>query len=86
MTAKKAAKKAVKAHAPSTVNTIVNGQPQGTILSTGTVGDAANILAHNTGLKSYSVRVNGVPITAEEGAKSLAGVKSLEVFAKDSRG
>ena len=71
---------------PSQVKIIVNGQVMGTIASTGTIGDAAQALARDNGLKSYSVRLNGVPVTAVEAAGSLAGAQSLEVFAKDTRG
>jgi len=75
-----------QAAAPAQVKTIVNGQVTGQIAATGTIGDAAMALARDAGLKSYSVRVNGVPVTATEAAGSLAGAHSLEVFAKDTRG
>jgi hypothetical protein len=71
---------------PSLVKTIVNGQVQGMISSNGTIGDAAMALSRDAGLKSYSVRVNGVPVTAAEAAGLLSGAQSLEVFAKDTRG
>lgn len=72
--------------APAQVKTIVNGQVQGNISPDGTIGDAAMNLARGAGLKSYSVRVNGVPVTAAEASGPLAGAQSLEVFAKDTRG
>jgi hypothetical protein len=88
MATKKKARKATSRTpaAPAQVKTIVNGQVQGQIAATGTIGDAAMALARDNGLKSYSVRVNGVPVTAQEAAGSLAGAQSLEVFAKDTRG
>lgn len=86
-TKKKAARHATAANrAPAQVQTIVNGQVTGTIPPDGTIGDAAMNMARREGLKSYSVRVNGVPVTAAEAGGSLAGAKSIEVFAKDTRG
>jgi len=91
MTAKKG-KKAARKHGrtvshPSPIQALVNGQSVGTVENTNqSIGDAARGIATANGLKAYSVRVNGVPVTPEDAAKGLGGVKSIEVFAKDTRG
>lgn len=79
---------AASAAVVSDVILMVNGNNEGTIKpsATLTVGDQAMELARKAGLKSYSVRLNGVPVNAAEAAAPLAGARSLEVFAKDTRG
>ena len=82
---RKASRKAGKVAAD--VAAVVNGQATGHI----TPGDqsifaAAEKLAAAHGLRAFSIRVNGQPVKAEAAQKSLAGAKSLEVFAKDTRG
>ena len=92
MTAKKkVAKKRATSSTTSNgqVTLIVNGQVIGqhTPATGESIGDRANELAKAHGLKSYSVRCNGVPVADVNEAKGkLAGNKTLEVFAKDTRG
>ena len=85
MAAKKKAKKRAAASAAQ-VTTLVNGQVTGHVAASGTIGEAADLLARNAGLKSYSVRANGVPVSVSDAGGSMAKVKSIEVFAKDTRG
>jgi len=89
--AKPAARRATPASrstAPSLVNLILNGQPQGTVDPTGlTIAQAANNLAKAHGIKSYSILLNGgMKVTTDEAGAALAGATSLEVFAKETRG
>lgn len=86
-TKRKVVKRKVHGSGPAShVQTIVNGQVTGSVVPNGSIGDALNTLARDSGLKSYSARVNGVPITSEQAAGPLAGAKSIEIFAKDTRG
>lgn len=83
-TRKKAAKRAATSHQ---VSMLLNGQAVGQISpTTQTVGDVANQIARDHGLKSYSILVNGVKVTTEGASKKLAGARSIEVFAKETRG
>lgn len=51
-----------------------------------TVGSVANSIAAGNGLKSYSILANGTKVTTEGAGKGLSGVRSIEVFAKETRG
>jgi hypothetical protein len=94
MSAKKVVKKAAsrssrKAVAPvsTTFQAIVNGTIKGNYPLTGTIGEAAMNLAREAGIKSYNVRVNGVPIDETVAGQALTAKHvSVEVFAKDTRG
>ena len=95
MTAKKVANKAKKlarpasavSHASSSVTLMSNGQVIRSLTPNGeTIGQVANELAMSQGLKSYSVRLNGVPVDAETAKGLIKGNKTLEVYAKDTRG
>ena len=89
-TSKRAASKAQTSTTATskTVTLIVNGQVVGTHTAADgeSIGDRANELAKAHGLKSYSVRCNGVPVMTEDARNKLAGNKTLEVLAKDTRG
>lgn len=80
-----AAKKAAEA-AAQPVTTMVNGQVVGSIPGEGTIVDAAKQLASSQGLKAFSIRINGATVKAPDASKPLKGVKTLEIFAKDTRG
>jgi hypothetical protein len=43
-------------------------------------------MARANGLKTYSILVDGVKVTTEGAGKPLAGAKSIEIFAKETRG
>jgi len=93
MAAKKAKKaaKARTAHAAprqvANVTTLVNGQVTGEIIAGDqTIQQAVQRLATDAGLKAFSVRVNGEVIKTPEAQRPLAGVKTLEIYAKDTRG
>lgn len=87
--ASKASKGSVSAPVAQTAY-LLNGQPvaQKTKEEIGTqsIGQVANSIAREHGLKSYSILVNGVKVGTEEAAKPLAGAVSIEVFAKETRG
>lgn len=79
-------KVAAKAAAPTSVQTLLNGQVIGSIPAEGSIGDAAHKIARDQGLKSYAILVDGVKVTSEGAAAALKGHSSLEVFAKETRG
>jgi hypothetical protein len=68
------------------VTVLVNGSIAGERPAEGTIGEMATKLAQDNGLKAYSIRANGVPVTVAEAAHPISGVKTLEIFAKDTRG
>ena len=71
----------------STVTLMCNGQVISSLQAANeTIGEVANKLAMSQGLKSYSVRLNGVPVDAETAKGLIKGNKTLEVYAKDTRG
>lgn len=76
--------------AAATTALLLNGQAVGQQTSAEigdqTVGQVANKIARDHGLKSYSILVNGVKCSTEEAGKPLAGAISIEVFAKETRG
>lgn len=71
------------------VSVMVNGQVAGTVPESALLGTAANDIAKAHGLRSYSLKVNGKKLTAtSDVGKSLKEwkAKSIELYAKDSRG
>lgn len=87
-TKRKAARRAAAASGHKQVVLMLNGQSTGmhTPAAGDTIGSVANEVARNSSLKSYSILVNGVKVTTEGAGKGLAGVKTLEIFAKETRG
>jgi hypothetical protein len=79
-------KSAKPARQAKQVTIMVNGQVAGTIPAEGTILSAASAAAQAHGLKTYSLRINGKPAKQPDANKSLSGVSTLEVFAKDTRG
>ena len=87
MAAKRKASRKAGTKAAAEVAAVVNGQATGHIVpGDSTIFQAAEKLAAAHGLRAFSIRVNGSPVKAEAAQKPLAGAKSLEVFAKDTRG
>ena len=95
--AKKVVKKSKKVARPAGHSPVAAVSPSVTLMSNGqvisslvpaneTIGEVANKLAMSQGLKSYSVRLNGVPVDAETAKGLIKGNKTLEVYAKDTRG
>lgn len=70
------------------VQLIVNGQSRGTVHPAGlSISQAANNLARDNGIKSYSILLDGgMKVGTEEAGLPLEGHVSLEVFAKETRG
>jgi hypothetical protein len=87
-TSRKATKKAHKAPVSKDVQCLLNGPPCGVVSNPEglSIAQAANQIARDNGLKSYSILVDGVKVGVEEAAKALSGHKSIEVFAKETRG
>lgn len=82
-----ATKRKAARRATGQVSMLLNGQAVGQISpTTQTVGDVANQIARDHGLKSYSILVNGVKVTTEGASKKLAGARTIEIFAKETRG
>lgn len=79
-------KKAAKVTEPKMVVTLVNGQTTGSVPDTGTIQAAAEALAQSKGLKAFSLKVDGNVVKRQDAGKLLKGCKSIEVFAKDTRG
>lgn len=84
-TRKKAAKRAAT---PKQIVLMLNGQSIGMHIPKAgdTVGSVANSVAAGNGLKSYSILINGSKVTTEGAGKGLSGVRTLEIFAKETRG
>lgn len=72
--------------APKPITALVNGQVVGQILPEGSIQAAVERLARDHGLKAFNVRVNGEGIKTPDAVKPLAGCKTLEIYAKDTRG
>lgn len=73
--------------APAVVNAFINGQASGTVTPGElTIQEAAGQIARDHGLKAYSILVDNVKVTQDQGSRKLAGAKSIEVFAKETRG
>lgn len=90
-TAKRSASKAkVASHGAATTAILLNGQATGQrtreSLGSQTVGEVAQGVAREHGLKSFSILVNGVKASTEDAGKAAAGNVSIEVFAKETRG
>lgn len=91
-THKKVVKKAVKRHrtaaaaGPKLVTVMVNGQVTGSIPDTNTIASASEAVASKAGLRSFSIKVDGKKVEQPDANKSLKGVKTFEIFAKDARG
>ena len=71
------------------VSVMVNGQVVGTVPDTAVLGQAAIDAAKAHGLRTYSLKVNGKKLTAtSDVGKTLKEwkAKSIELYAKDSRG
>lgn len=87
---KKVVKKAGAKRAGSSAGVIllVNGTSQGAVQAGEgeTIQTWVDSMARSSGLKAFTVRVNGKIIVLSDAAKQLKGVKSLEIFAKDTRG
>ena len=90
--ARRAAAASRAAKAPASVALMLNGQAVGqrsvADLGSQTIGEVANSIAREHGLKSYSILIDGVKVTTEQAGRSLAAAHatSLEVFAKETRG
>lgn len=92
--AKKATKKAKpsasgagRAAAPSQVAMVLNGNAVGMVDPSGkSIGQVAQDIAREHGLKTYSVLVDGVKVLADGASASLQGHRTIEVFAKETRG
>lgn len=88
--AKRSSSRAKVATKHQSIALMLNGQAVGqmTLADAGskTVGEVANSIAKDHGLKSYSILVNGVKASTEDAGKALAGNQSIEVFAKETRG
>lgn len=90
MTVKKA-KKAVKRTSavdagPQKVTVMVNGEVTGTIPDDVTIGAASEKIATQAGLRSFSIKLDGKKIEHLNANKTLKGVTTIELFAKDARG
>ena len=84
---KKKTARAVASRTPKRVQMLLNGQAVGEVDPTGlSISQCANNIARENGLKSYSILVNGVKVTTDGAGKPLAGARSIEVFAKETRG
>jgi hypothetical protein len=83
---KRKAAAAPKAAAPTTIQTLLNGQVVGSVPAEGSIGDAAYAIARGNGLKSYAILCDGVKVTSEGASQPLKGHTSIEVFAKETRG
>lgn len=70
------------------VQQLLNGQPTGVVVpgAGATIGAVAMDMARANGLKTYSILVDGTKVTTEGASKPLAGHKSIEIFAKETRG
>ena len=76
-----------KVVASKVISVLVNGQVVGTVLDSSSVGAAATQIAREHGLRAYSLKLDGKKLTTTfDVNKSLKGHKSIELFAKDSRG
>ena len=91
---KRASSSKVKAAAPASaagqaITLLVNGQVVGSMTpadQAGTIGEAGSKLAKDHGLKSFSILANSVKVSVDEGGNPVKGLRTLEVFAKDTRG
>jgi len=72
--------------APRSVSVLVNGQVVGTVPDTSNVAEAALQVAKTHGLRAFNIKLNGKRIAQPDANKPLKGVKTLEIYAKDSRG
>ena len=68
------------------VTVMVNGQVTGTIPDTHSIGSASEVIATKAGLRSFSIKVDGKKVEQPDANKTLKGVKTFEIFAKDARG
>jgi hypothetical protein len=71
---------------PKLVTVMVNGQVTGTIPDTNTIGQASEAIATKAGLRSFSIKVDGKKVEQPDANKTLKGVRTFEIFAKDARG
>ena len=71
---------------PQSITVMVNGQVTGTIPDDNTIGKAAEAIATKAGLRSFSIKIDGKKVEQPDANKSLKGVKTFEIFAKDARG
>ena len=86
-TRKRPAKRSHATRTPAKVQMLLNGQAVGEVDPTGlSISQCANNIARENGLKSYSILVNGVKVTTEGAGKPLTGTKTIEIFAKETRG
>lgn len=85
---RRAPAKRVKVKASKEVQQLLNGQPTGVVVpeAGATIGAVAMEMARANGLKTYSILVDGTKVTTEGAGKPLAGHKSIEIFAKETRG
>lgn len=70
------------------VQQLLNGQPTGVVIPEAgqTIGAVAMEMARSNGLKTYSILVDGTKVTTEGASKPLSGHRSIEIFAKETRG
>lgn len=71
---------------PRNVTVMVNGQVAGTIPDTVTIGQAVETVGTKHGIRSGMVKIDGKKVSQPDSNKSLKGVKTFELYAKDSRG
>lgn len=71
---------------PKTVTVMVNGQVAGTIPDTVTIGQAVETVGTKHGIRSGMVKIDGKKVSLPDSNKTLKGVKTFELYAKDSRG
>ena len=79
-------KKAKKAAAVKQTTVLVNGQVVGSVPSNQTIATVLASISSQHGLRTFSVKVNGKKIATPDANKTLAGVKTIELYAKDARG
>jgi len=85
-TAKRKATRSTSAHS-GRVQMLLNGQNVGEVDPSGlSISQCANNIARENGLKSYSILINGTKVGTEEAGKPLSGARTIEVFAKETRG
>lgn len=82
-----AAQATAQATTTQEVAMVLNGNAVGMVDPAGkSIGQVAQDIAREHGLKTYSVLVDGVKVLADGAAAGLSGHRTIEVFAKETRG
>lgn len=68
------------------ITVVVNGQVVGSVPESSTIGQAAQDIAKNHGLRAYSMKLDGKQLKVPDLNRGLKGHKQLELYAKDARG